>query len=122
VPVVICTDCAQKDIPMALLNKATDIWVLRPTKEDLLAGAKYASLTLPWTFNRMMMNTGSAGQRSRGLNIAKGIVAQEILGRALAGRGIKSKVQRKSYRNDDLFDFQIAFNGSLTKIDVKTNN
>jgi hypothetical protein len=107
---------------MTQLIKASNIWVLKPTKADLVAGAKYASLTLPWTFNRMMMNTGSNGQKSRALNIAKGIVAQEVLGQAFRTRGIEPKIQRKSYRDNDLFDFQIPVNGSISKIDIKTIN
>ena len=39
--------------------KPNDIWVLKPTIDDLKVGANYAAITLPWTFNRMMMNTGS---------------------------------------------------------------
>ena len=48
---------------MKLISDPDDIWVLKPTEKDLLAGAKYAAITLPWTFNRMMMNTGSSGSK-----------------------------------------------------------
>lgn len=105
---------------MTLLTKPDEIWVLQPTKNDLTAGAKYASITLPWTFNRMMMTTSSRGQRKRALNIAKGIVGQNMLHRALAERGIQSQVQRKSHRDEDLFDFHLPLEGTLRKLDLKT--
>ncbi len=107
---------------MSTLSSANEIWELKPTEEDLLAGAEYASITLPWTFNRMMMNTGSKGQQQRGLNIAKGIVAQEMLRRALGERGISAEVQRKSHRDDDLFDFRTEIDGKLANLDVKSWN
>lgn len=107
---------------MTQLSKAEDIWVLKPTREDLIAGANYAAITLPWTFNRMSMNTSSSGQQSRALNIAKGIVGQEILRRELEKRSISAQVQRKSHRDDDLFDFQLPINGVVRRLDVKSVN
>lgn len=107
---------------MTKLMKETDIWVLSPTEEDLLTAAGYAAVTLPWTFNRMMLNTKVRGQLDRGLNIAKGIVAQEMLRRELARRGVKAEVQRKSYRDDDLFDFVIPTEKGPKKFDIKSVN
>lgn len=107
---------------MTYLSEANSIWELRPTKDDLLAGAKYAAITLPWTFDRMMINTGSTGQRSRALNIAKGIVCQEILHRALAQKGMKPLKQEKCHRDEDLFDFTLEVDGRLRKLDVKSFN
>ncbi len=107
---------------MSTLSNAGEIWELKPTRDDFLAGAEYAAITLPWTFNRMMMNTGSRGQQSRGLNIAKGIVGQEMLRRALDERGISAEVQRKSHRDDDLFDFRAEIDGKLANLDVKSWN
>jgi hypothetical protein len=105
---------------MTRLQKESDIWVLSPTAKDLQAGASYAAMTLPWTFNRMMKNTGPNGQRERGLNIAKGIVGQEMLKLALQQRGIKVKTQRKSHRDEDLFDFRISMDDRDVLLDVKT--
>ncbi|MFX0199744.1 MAG: hypothetical protein ACFFCW_26780 [Candidatus Hodarchaeota archaeon] len=107
---------------MTQLRTAAEIWMMKPTREDLVAGARYALITLPWTFNRMMMSTSSAGQQSRGLNIAKGIVGQQILHRALTERGLEAHVQRKSHRDEDLFDFYVSINGAMAKLDVKTFN
>ena len=99
-----------------------DIIELTPTQEDLIAGAEYASITLPWTFNRMMANTSSTGQNTRGLNIAKGIVAQEVLKREAIRRGADVELERKSYRDDDLFDLRLPIAGSQVRIDFKTVN
>lgn len=107
---------------MKKLSNPGDIWVLKPTKEDLLAGSRYAAITLPWTFNRMMMNTGSDGQQFRALNIAKGIVGQEILRRELERRGKKPVTQKKSHRDDDLFDFDIYMGATISKLDIKSIN
>src|ERR1700677_2414763 len=107
---------------MKKFSKRGDVWTLHPLEQDLLEGARYASISLPWTFNRMMMNTGSKGQQSRALNIAKGIVGQEMLKRALGEQGIKAQTQRKSHRSDDLFDFHVTMGGELTRLDLKTNN
>lgn len=107
---------------MPKLKDKKDIWVLTPTKEDLQAGAHYAAVSLPWTFNRMMLNTGSVGQQGRALNIAKGIVGQEMLRRELERRGITAQTQRKSHRDDDLFDFRVTIDGELTKLDLKSVN
>ena len=105
---------------MMKLTKSKQIWILKPSKEDLLAGAYYASITLPWTFNRMMKNTGSRGQIERGLNIAKGIVSQEMLRSALKTQGVEVKLQRKSHRDQDLFDFNVEVNGTNLMLDVKS--
>jgi len=107
---------------MSDLKRAKDIWVLQGRKEDFLEGARYAQISLPWTFNRMSKDTGSYGQRQRALNIAKGIVAQEILRRALGAHGIKTEVQRKSHRDEDFFDFRVRLDGTLSKLDLKTWN
>ncbi len=105
---------------MNQFTRADEVWELHPTLDDLQRGAVYAKISLPWTFNRMMLNTGASGQKNRGINIAKGIVAQEVLGRHLRGHGIEAKSQRKSHRNDDLFDFQVTINSKTWDMDLKT--
>ena len=107
---------------MKKLSQTNEILTLKPKEEDLIVGANYAAITLPWTFNRMMFNTGSFGQQLRALNIAKGIVAQEVLHRALKSLGVSAEVQRKSYRDEDLFDFHVTIDGTETMLDVKTLN
>ena len=107
---------------MTYVNKTDHIWELNPTKDNFIAGAKYAAITLPWTFDRMMINTGSKGQQSRALNISKGIVVQEILHRELKRKGKNPLKQKKSHRDEDLFDFNLEVNGKLCKLDIKSFN
>ena len=66
------------------------------------------------------MNTGSVGQQYRALNIAKGIVGQEMLLREMTRLGLNALTQRKSHRDDDLFDVHVAIDGCLTKMDLKS--
>lgn len=105
---------------MPKLTNASQIWTLTPTVSHRRTAAKYASRTLPWTFNRMMKNTSARGQNERGLNIAKGIVAQEVLKAELERQGTTVRIQRKSHRDEDLFDFHLMKAGRLTKFDVKS--
>jgi hypothetical protein len=105
---------------MKLLKSAAQIWVLKPSKADFSAGARYAALSLPWTFNRMMLNKGSAGQQGRAINIAKGIVGQEMLRRKLEEKGVSPTIQSKSYRDKDLFDLRIFLKDKKVKFDFKT--
>ena len=111
-----------KEMTLPKLSSSDEIWTLSPALRDLEAGAYYASVSLPWTFNRMMYNTSSNGQQYRALNIAKGIVGQEMLRREMRRAGIPAETQRKSYRDEDLFDFDIRINGLETKLDLKTVN
>ena len=109
-----------KEKSVQKLRTKEDVWVLTSRFEDLEAGAHYAAITLPWTFNRMSLNTGSTGQQNRALNIAKGIVGQEMLKRELERVGIKAQTQRKSHRDEDLFDFNVEVGGTLKKFDLKS--
>jgi hypothetical protein len=105
---------------MPKLTKASEIVTLASTASDRKIGAKYASRTLPWTFNRMSMGTKAKNQGARALNIAKGIVAQEVLQRELETRGIDVELHRKSHRSNDLFDFRIRRDGAVMLLDVKS--
>lgn len=107
---------------MEWLSKDSDIWVCHPIEEDLYSGARYAAITLPWTFNRMMKNTTSRGQQERALNIVKGIVGQEVLRRVLDKYGVKVQVQIKSYREEDFYDLRVPIKKELTKLDLKSVN
>lgn len=119
---MICLASANQGVRLAKLTRANQIWILKPQEEDLIKGAKYAAISMPWTFNRMGANTRSRGQCDRAMRIAKGIVAQEVLRRELINRGIKCPTQEKSHRDTDLFDFHIEINGSESKLDLKTIN
>ena len=107
---------------MTRLTEPGQIWTVTATNDELRMGAEYAEVTLPWTFNRMMLTTGSSGQQERGLNIAKGIVAQKIMVRALQNKGLPIGEQIKSHRDEDLFDLTIPVYGSKVKCDLKSVN
>lgn len=107
------------------MTKLTDegqIWILKPHAEDIQTGARYAAITLPWTFDRMMKGSTSKSLQRRALNIAKGVVAQKALLREFIRRGIPAPEHEKSYRSDDLFDFRVNIDGAETKLDVKSIN
>lgn len=107
---------------MRKLESVDDIWSCSPQQDELERAAEYASKSLPWTFNRMMLNTGSPGQQRRALNIAKGRLAQEVLARELESRGLSPNLDITSYRNPDETDFGLpAPDGSLS-LDIKTVN
>ena len=107
---------------MPRLTDVEQIWTVSATKEELQKGSQYAEITLPWTFNRMMLTTSSRGQQERGLNIAKGIVAQAILARILRERGLKFEEQDKSHRDEDFFDLSIPVKGEDVRFDFKSVN
>lgn len=107
---------------MTLLSSADEIWELAPTKEDLEAGARYAAISLPWTFNRMNAGSASKNQQERATRITKGIVAQEMLRRALRAKGIEPQIDRTDYRSKDMFDFELDLNGTRSRLDLKTIN
>jgi hypothetical protein len=105
------------------MNKFTskdDIWRISPTKKHREMAAAYASRTLPWTFNRMSKLSSAKGQLERAINIVKGIAAQETLREKLRSVGIDCPAQKKSHRDEDLFDFHLNFGGTPKKYDVKS--
>lgn len=105
------------------VSTVTDVWELVPTRDDVLKGAAYAAVSLPWTFNRMnYSSTNSVGQQMRALNIAKGIVGQEVLRRKLLELGIEVELQEKSHRDEDLFDLRVRIGNDWKRLDFKTFN
>jgi hypothetical protein len=68
----------------------------------------------------MSKNTSARGQIDRALNIAKGIVAQEALRGEFESKGIRVELQRKSHRDEDLFDFRLKLGGAAKRFDVKS--
>lgn len=107
---------------MTFLTSPDQVWSATANKEDLDEGVRYASISLPWTFNRMMMKSSSNGQNNRAYNIAKGIVGQEILTRVLTDNGIDVELPRDSHRDDDLFDIRLNIDGKNQDVDLKTIN
>ena len=107
---------------MSYLTSTDQVLTATATKEDLEEGVRYASISLPWTFNRMMIRSSPNGQNNRAYNIAKGIVGQEILTRVLREEGIDVELPRDSHRDDDLFDIRIEIDGEVRDTDLKTIN
>jgi len=107
---------------MKLLSKQEQIYTATPTPEEHAQGVHYASISLPWTFNRMMMKSSPTGQHNRAYNIVKGIVGQEVLIRLLRDRDVSIELPRDSHRDDDLFDILIGLDGEIRKADLKTIN
>lgn len=97
-----------------------NVWVLRPTAADLRKAAVYASIALPWTFNRLNTQTSVAGQIQRAQNITKGVVGQEVLRRELESKGMECEIDRTDHRNPDWSDFSIGADN--IRFDVKTMN
>ena len=105
---------------MKTVRSKSQIWQLKPTKEDCEVGAQYASVSLPWTFNRMMKNRSPRGVNDCALNIAKGVAAQEALSRLLREHGVDVSTQIKSYRESDFYDLSVSVHGEKKRLDFKT--
>lgn len=107
---------------MTFLSSPDHVWSATATPEELAEGVRYASISLPWTFNRMMMRSSPTGQNNRAYNIAKGIVGQEVLTRVLRSNGIAVELPRDSHRDEDLFDIRVTIDGTTQNVDLKTIN
>lgn len=75
---------------------------------DFEEAVDYATISLPWTFNRMHYNPRKqSGVNRRLWHIMSGVLNQSILERELKRRGYKCKMDWSGYREDDIFDFRI---------------
>jgi len=102
---------------MEKLSSADEIWSSTLRKEDLQEATDYATISLPWTFDRM--HYGGKTQRAindRLLHIFLGVLNQSILERELKSRGYSCGMDWTKYRESDIFDFSIE--GKI--YDVKT--
>lgn len=107
---------------VTFVTSPEQVWTATANTDELAEGVRYASISLPWTFNRMMMRSSTTGQNNRAYNIAKGIVGQEIVTRVLTENGIDVELPRKSHRDDDLFDIRVSIDGTTRAVDLKTVN
>jgi len=102
------------------LANIRDIWgPYKIEKSDIKEAINYATISLPWTFDRMRY--GPRKQHSvndRLVHILLGVLNQTILERILSERGYKCSKQWKKYRDSDVFDFHV--NGRT--YDVKTTH
>lgn len=104
---------------MEKFTDASQILETEMRESDLQEAIKYATISLPWTFDRMQY--GIKSQRvvnERIMNILKGVLNQSILRRALENRGYDCGTDWSNYRESDIFDFEI--NDRL--YDVKTTH
>lgn len=104
---------------MNKLSNPKDIWNVKINDLDLKEAIDYATISMPWTFDRMRY--GVSTQRSmnkRLMNIMKGVLNQTMLERIMTRKGFKCSKNWKHYRDSDIFDFSI--NGKV--YDVKTGH
>lgn len=104
---------------MEKFSDASQILTTEMGESDLEKAIQYATISLPWTFDRMQY--GIKSQRvvnDRIMNILKGVLNQSILKRALEERGYDCGTDWSNYRESDIFDFEI--NDRL--YDVKTTH
>ncbi|MBT0158971.1 hypothetical protein G4O51_03190 [Candidatus Bathyarchaeota archaeon A05DMB-2] len=105
---------------MKKLENASEIWgPYKIEKPDIEGAIEYATISLPWTFDRMRY--GPKKQHTvndRLIHILLGVLNQTILERVLTEKGYKCSKQWKRYRDSDIFDFHV--NGR--KYDVKTTH
>lgn len=103
---------------MKKLFSGSEIWETSPRKGDWEEAVNYASISLPWTFDRM--HYGPKSQKAvnyRLLHIFIGVLNQTILEQELKKKGYSCKMDWTNYRENDVFDFSIK-----DKIyDVKTS-
>lgn len=102
------------------LSKVEDVCgPFEAQKSDIKEAINYATVSLPWTFDRMRY--GPRAQNSvndRLIHILMGVLNQTILERILTGKGYECSKQWKKYRDSDVFDFIV--NGKT--YDVKTSH
>lgn len=108
---------------MSRLETVDQIWEIQPTLEDKYLGARYAGISLFWTYDRMKQEQrGSHAKRNRAFNIAKGHAAQLALHRELSTRGVDVELEEKSHRVTDSYDLRFPSHSAFDYLDVKTFN
>lgn|SRR5487761_296571 len=98
------------------LESEGDIWKLEKTDSDWNDAIGYATVSLPWTFDRMQYGVSQDSVNKRLWHILIGVLNQNILERELSRRGHTCEVDWSNYRKSDIFDFKLE--GEI--YDVKT--
>ncbi len=102
---------------MQRLTDSKEIWSAKVTKPDINEALEYATISLPWTFDRMRYGPRTQNSRNRTLfHIMYGVLNQTILQRLLEARGLECSKDWTHYRVSDVFDFVV--DGRI--YDVKT--
>lgn len=94
---------------MKKLSKVKDIWAPSSVKKsDIQEALNYATISLPWTFDRMRYGPKSQkAVNNRLIHILMGVLNQTILERDLTKRRYKCSKDWTKYRESDVFDFII---------------
>ena len=102
------------------LSKKSHIWKTQPSPQNKKVAIQYATISLPWTFDRMRYNSRGTQNsvNTRLINILAGVLNQSILRSRLRKDKINCKMDWTGYRESDIFDFIIK----KKKYDVKTGN
>ena len=96
--------------------KPVDIVVLSPEQEDICPAVRYAIKSgVPYTYNRM-----SKDAWRRVARIARGQVNENLIQRYTELLGIQPRVQDKSHRKHDAFDFKFEGRNKTFSADIKT--
>ncbi|MDG6949260.1 MAG: hypothetical protein JRM77_05320 [Nitrososphaerota archaeon] len=99
------------------LSSPDQIWETSIGPGDLQEAFNYATISLPWTFDRLhYQNKSPKTANIRLLHVLEGVLNQEILQRALKKQGYKCDLDWSNYRESDIFDFEI----DGKRCDVKT--
>jgi len=95
-----------------------DLWEpLVVCNDDILEAFNYATVSLPWTFDRMRYGPRTQkAVNNRLIHIFLGVLNQTMLERILTDKGYDCSKEWKNYRDSDIFDFIIG----EKKYDVKT--
>jgi hypothetical protein len=103
---------------MRKLTTADEIWPASVvTKSDIDEALNYATISIPWTFDRMRYGPRAQNAvNNRLIHIMMGVLNQSILERELTSRGLSCSKDWTKYRESDIFDFKI--NNKI--FDVKT--
>jgi hypothetical protein len=100
------------------LSRIQDVWPpFKVQKTDIQEAIDYATISLPWTFDRLRYGPKTQkAVNARLLHILIGVLNQTILERVLTGKGYVCSADWTKYRESDVFDFKI----SGKTYDVKT--
>jgi len=91
------------------LDASSQIWKTKVSHDDYKESLEYATISLPWTFDRM--HYGPRTQKAvnnRLWHIMSGVLNQTILERELKSRGYHCEMDWSHYRLTDIFDFRIG--------------
>ncbi len=101
------------------MQKVDQIWISKINESDLQEAINYATISLPWTFDRMRYGIAKQkGMNRRLINIMKGVLNQTLLERILTEKGYDCKKDWTNYRQSDIFDFSL----NNKSYDVKTGH